>query len=273
MSLSSQAPRARYGLIIPSSNRMAEPHACRYTPAGVVPHIARLRMTGPYFMTLDALLPKVAEAAATLADAKCNPIVFHCTANSMAEGVDGERRIAGAIADATGAKATTTAAATMAALDRLGARRIVLVSPYERATHEHELDFMEQVGIEVVGERNLGLSGSDAYCGMPPADWIEIMAGMKNDRADAYFVSCANIRATEAIEEMEARLGRPVLTSNQLVIWQALRLAGIDEAVPGLGRLAEAAEAVARERTTEGNRARRTGGNDKTEFTDREDYR
>jgi len=244
MTAPTDAPRARYGLIIPSSNRMAEPHANRYTPSGVVPHIARLRMTGPYFMALDALLPKVADTAATLADAKCDPIVFHCTANSMAEGIEGERRITQAIADATGAKATTTAAATMAALERFGAKRIVLVSPYERATHEHELKFMAQVGIEVVGERNLGLSGSDAFCGMPPADWIDVMAGMKDDRADVYFVSCANIRATEVIEKMEAKLGKPVLTSNQLVIWQALRLAGINDAAPGLGQLAAAAAEV-----------------------------
>lgn len=238
--------RARYGMIIPSSNRMAEPHACCYTPAGIVAHVARLRMTGPYLMALDDLLPKLADTAATLADTKCDPIVFHCTANSMASGLEGERRIAQTIEDATGAKATTTAAATMAGLQQFGAKRIVLVSPYARATHEHELEFMEQAGIEVVGERNLGLSGSDAYCSMLPAEWVEVMTEMKSDRADVYFVSCANIRATEVIEEMEAKLGRPVLTSNQLVIWQALRLAGVQDPIPGLGRLASsAAEAVA----------------------------
>jgi len=246
MNQPSDTVRARYGMIIPSSNRMAEPHACRYTPAGVVPHSARLRMTGEYFMALDDLLPKVGEAAATLADAKCDPVVFHCTANSMAEGVAGEQRIVAAIEQATGGAATTTASATMAAFRALGARRIVLVSPYERSTHEHELEFMDEVGIEVVGERNLGLSGSDAYCAVPPADWVETMTATRNDRADAYFVSCANIRATEAIAEMEERLGRPVVTSNQVVIWQALRLAGIDEPVPALGRLAAAgATAVA----------------------------
>jgi maleate cis-trans isomerase len=240
MNQTSDTVRARFGMIIPSSNRMAEPHACRYSPAGVVPHTARLRMTGPYFMALDALLPKVAEAAAMLADAKCDPVVFHCTANSMADGVDGEKRIVRAIEEATGGAATTTASATMAAFRALGAQRLVLVSPYERATHEHELHFMDEVGIEVVGERNLGLSGSDAYCGMAPADWVETMTAMRNDRADAYFVSCANIRAIEVIEELESRLGRPVVTSNQVVIWQALRLAGIDEPVAGLGRLAQA---------------------------------
>jgi maleate isomerase len=240
----SDTVRARFGMIIPSSNRMAEPHACHYTPAGVVAHTTRLRMTGEYFMALDDLLPKVADASATLADAKCDPVVFHCTANSMAEGVAGEKRIVEAIEDATGGKATTTASATMAALRQLGAHCIVLVSPYERPTHEHELEFMDQAGIDVVGERNLGLRGSDAYCGMPPSDWIEVMTAMKNDRADAYFVSCANIRAIEVIEELEERLGRPVVTSNQVVIWQALRLAGIDQPVPGLGRLAAAGTAA-----------------------------
>ena len=96
---------------------------------------------------------------------------------------------------------------------------------------------MEQAGIDVVGERNLGLKGSDAYCGMPANEWVETVKAMNDDRAEAYFLSCANIRAIEVIEDLEALLERPVLTSNQLVIWQALRLAGIDDALPGLGRL------------------------------------
>ena len=240
MSYTDDAPRARYGLIIPSSNRMAEPHANRYTPAGIVPHVTRLRMTGAHFMPLDDLLPRVSEAAAMLADAKCDPVVFHCTANSMAEGIDGEKRIGAAIHAATGGKVTTTAAATMAALKALEASRIVLISPYTRKNHEHELIFMEQAGIEVVGDKNLGLTGSDAYCGMPAPEWVEMLKEMKNDRADAYFISCANIQAIDVIEELEALLNRPVLTSNQLVIWQALRLAGIKDAIPGLGRLGNA---------------------------------
>ncbi|MDP6173999.1 MAG: hypothetical protein QGF09_07540 [Rhodospirillales bacterium] len=112
------------------------------------------------------------------------------------------------------------------------------MSPYTRESHVHELEFLEQAGIEVVGERNLGLSGGDAYSAIPPEDWTRTMVEMKNGQADAYFVSCANIRATEVIGEMEALLGAPVVTSNQLVIWQALRLAGIEDEVPGLGRLA-----------------------------------
>jgi maleate isomerase len=231
-------PRARYGLIVPSSNRMVEPHTTRYTPADVACHVTRLRMTGPHFMPLNELLPKITEAAELLADAKCDPIVFHCTANSMSDGIAGEKRIKNTIEKASGRPAATTASATMAAFSHFNATRVVLVSPYPRASHEHELEFLTEAGCEIVSEKNLGLKGSDAYCGMPASDWFDTMLAMKNDKADIYFVSCANIQALAALEEMEEALGAPVVTSNQLVIWQGLRMAGIDEAIPGLGKLA-----------------------------------
>ena len=156
----------------------------------------------------------------------------------MADGLAGEKRIAQAIEQATGLMAATTASAMMAALGALDARRIVLVSPYKRATHEHEIEFLQEAGFDVVAERNLDLGGSEAYSAMPPSDWVETMTAMKTDDADVYFASCANIRAIELLEEMEAILDAPVVTSNQLVIWQANRLAGITEPIPGLGRLA-----------------------------------
>ncbi len=230
--------RARYGLIVPSSNRMVEPHAAQYTPSGVVCHVTRLRMTGPYFMPLEELLPKVTEAAELLADAKCDPIVFHCTANSMSDGLEGEGRIKEAIEKASGRPAATTASATMAAFKHFSAKRVVLVSPYPRASHEHELEFLTEAGCEIVGEKNLGLKGSDAYCSMPASDWYDTLLQMKNEKADIYFASCANIQALGALEDMEKALGAPVVTSNQLVIWQALRMADVADPVPGLGRLA-----------------------------------
>lgn len=229
--------RARIGLIVPSSNQMAEPHFNRYAPDSVVTHLTRLRMTGTHRMPLAELAPQIAAAAAMLHDAGCDPIVFHCTANSMGEGVAAEQTIVGTIEDATGARATTTASATMAALTALGARRIVLVSPYVRATHEHEIEFLTEAGIEIVGERNLGLEGAESYVATPASVWLDTLRALQTEQADAYFVSCANIRAIEMLDEMEATVGRPVLTSNQVVLWHALRLAGIDEAVPGVGRL------------------------------------
>jgi maleate isomerase len=55
--------------------------------------------------------------------------------------------------------------------------------------------------------------------------------------ADGIFVSCGNLRSFEAIEPLETDTGLPVVTSNQAGLWQALRLVGVNEHLPNLGRL------------------------------------
>ena len=177
-----------------------------------------------------------------LADAGCDPIAFHCTANSMGEGLEAERRIGRTIESAmgeaaTGGRSTTTASATLAALRALDARRLVLISPYVRETHQHEIDFLTEAGLEIAAERNLALASSEAYSSAPPDLWREVLRDMRTDGADAYFVSCANIAAIHVLDDMEAELGRPVITSNQVALWHALRLAGIADHVPGIGGL------------------------------------
>src|SRR5687767_2886366 len=125
---------ARIGLIIPSSNRMVEQEMVRHVPPGVQVHVARLRMTGPHHVALDQLLPRIEDAARTLTDARCEVIAFHCTATSMEEGTAGEERVLAAARRAGASKAITTATAIRRALDALGARRIVLVTPYSPKT-------------------------------------------------------------------------------------------------------------------------------------------
>jgi maleate cis-trans isomerase len=102
---------ARVGLIIPSSNRMVEQEMVRFFPPGVHAHVMRLRMTGPHHVPLAALLPRVEEAAHTLMDAKCDVVVFHCTAASMEAGLAGEQSALVAVARAGAPHATTTATA------------------------------------------------------------------------------------------------------------------------------------------------------------------
>ena len=83
------------------------------------------------------------------------------------------------------------------------------------------------------------LDGSDAYCATPPQFWHDRVVDAARPDADAYLISCANISVFGVIEELEARLDRPIVTSNQAVVWDALRLIGRRERPPGLGRLFE----------------------------------
>jgi len=228
---------SRIGLIIPSSNRMVEGEMVRHVPPGVVAHVARLRMTGPHHVPIDRLIPRAEEAAATLADARCDVIAFHCTANSMAEGAGGEAKLMAALLRAGAPRATTTASAIRHALAVLGARRIVLITPYGAKTTEEEAEFLHQAGYEVLHARGFALKGSDEYCATPPQFWRDRAIEAARPDADAYLISCANISVFSVIKEIELKLGRPVLTSNQVVIWEALSLLGATDRRNCPGRL------------------------------------
>lgn len=230
-------PRARLGFIIPSSNRMAEPQFQRFAPVGVVPHFARIGMTGRHKAPLPEVIPRITAAAELLGDAKCDAIILQCTGTSMSGGVDMEKEVIAAMARATGRPALTTASALMAAFKALGTERLVFVSETEQAGHDKKLEFLVEAGLDIVADKAMGLENSDAYCTTPPEFWFEKVRAMKDDRADTYFVSCANIHAIDVIEALEAELERPVVTSNQVALWCGLRTAGIMDAVPGLGRL------------------------------------
>ena len=184
---------ARVGCIIPSSNRMVEQEMIAAFPAGVQPHVTRLRMTGPNRGPLASVLPRIEEATRALTDARCEVVAFHCTANSMEEGRGGEERILACMTAAGTRHATTTATAIRRAFDALGARRVVLITPYDQRTTDHEAEFLHEAGYQVLHAAGFALNGSDAYCATPPTYWRDRVLDAARPDADVYFVSCANI--------------------------------------------------------------------------------
>jgi len=230
---------ARVGCIIPSSNRMVEQEMIAAFPAGVQAHVTRLRMTGPNRGPLATVLPRIEEASRALTDARCEVVAFHCTANSMQEGRDGEERILSAMTAAGVPHATTTATAIRRAFDALRARRVVLITPYDQRTTDHEAEFLHECGYQVLHAAGFALDGSDAYCATPPTFWRDRVIEAARPDADVYFVSCANISVFSVIEELERHLDRPVVTSNQAVVWDCVRQLGWTERGDCPGRLFE----------------------------------
>ncbi len=229
--------RARIGFIIPSSNRMVEPQMQRFMPPGVVPHFTRIGMTNRHKAPLEQLIPRITDAAELLADSKCDVIVLQCTGTSMSGGVDMERRVIAEIEKVTGRRALTTASALNAAFASLGAKRLVFISETKQDDHDKKLAYLREAGYDIVADKAVGLAGTDAYCTMPPRLWYDNAIALRNEAADAYFISCANIQSIDAIEDLERDLSKPVVTSNQAAIWCSLRTAGIRDVVKGLGLL------------------------------------
>jgi maleate cis-trans isomerase len=233
--------RARIGLIIPSSNRMTEPQFHRYAPEGVAIHIARAQMTGKHKKPVTELLDRVGTAASSLADARCNPIVFHCTGTAMAEGPEGEAALVARVAKESGAQCFSTAQAIVEALQALGMRRVVLFSPYPQATNDHEREFLAAHGITVVKDVALDVGASDNYIQVPVTKWIELAREHAQLPADGFFLSCTNTTQIEAIETIERETGKPAVNSNQATLWAALKrltpVLGALPQPPALGKL------------------------------------
>jgi maleate cis-trans isomerase len=103
--------------------------------------------------------------------------------------------------------------------------------------NEIERRFFTESGFRVAAVAGLQCPTDAAIGRLGPRDAIELVARIDRPKADAIFISCTNFHCLEAIAEIEATHGKPVVTSNQAGAWLALRQIGIADPVPGYGRL------------------------------------
>ncbi|HEY3153709.1 MAG TPA: hypothetical protein VGK65_18770 [Candidatus Binatia bacterium] len=224
------------GLIIPSGNRLTEPQFNTYMPPQVGIHVTRLRMTGRFRKSLGELKKPLTEAAEALSDVKPSVIVFHCTANSMENGLAHEAAIVEIIEKASGCPTLTTAQAITQAFNHCGIKKLVLVSPYVKETNEREVSYLNEAGYSVLHELGLGLE-THAYSSVTPEEWKKVVKENIRDEADGYFLSCTATRMIEAIDDLEKDLAKPVISSNQATIWACLKSLGIRHTDNKLGQL------------------------------------
>ena len=230
--------RARIGLMVPSGNAICEAELHAMLPPGVVALITRLELRGSSEAELSKMLDRLEEAAGLLADARPGLIGFHCTAvSTFAPERAGE--IPARMTRATGLPAVTTADAILAALEALGAKRILLVTPYIAAVHEREIAFLAAHGCAVVGGDMMGINTNAEMAQIPPEAIAAQARGAARAApgADACFISCTAIRSAGVIEALETEIGMPVITSNQVMAWRVLRRLGLQDQPKGFGRL------------------------------------
>ncbi len=181
----------------------------------------------------------IEEAARRLMRYSPDCFAYFCTTVSFIRGVGYDEEISGRITQATGLPATTTSTAMVKALRSLGIKRVALASPYMPDVESAFIAFLEGHGFEVVNSIALNLPDGHAIV---PQGRIRLAAeGADRPEADAIFIGCTGQRLGRLLDDMEAGLGKPVLTANQVTVWDALQLAGCAPAVPGRGSLFAAA--------------------------------
>ncbi len=200
----------------------------RESPADVGVHIARLRLRKTQGrVTQEALLEAGTEAihqAQLLNDAGLDAVAFNCTGASLSDGPAGARRLLKDIAEATGTKATTTIIAVVNALRASGLRRIVHICPFTAEFSTDEANFLRSEGFEIVASRGLNFTDARVAAKLTPQEIFDIASQFDQKEADGLFLACANVRAMEATAALQQALGKPVITSNQAILWELLRL-------------------------------------------------
>ena len=230
--------RAQIGYVLVANADLSEADFFAMKPPGVGVHFTRVPMPREVGVaTLAAMERDLAGAAASMMPGRddLDVISYSCTSGTF---VIGEERVIAELRRLNPRpKATTMLSASVAALEALGARRIVLGTAYTPDLTALEVEFLASKGIDVVRAEGLSLKSDEEMNRVTP-DWLARFASeIDMPDADALFLSCGALRVLPVIDVIEAAIAKPVVFSNQANFWHCLRLAGIDDRIEGFGRL------------------------------------
>ncbi|SDT33853.1 maleate cis-trans isomerase family protein [Microlunatus soli] len=183
----------------------------------------------------------IGRAATDLVTVEPLAYAYGCTSGSFIRGEAGQQAILDAITTTTGRPSVTTSGALVRAIRQLGLRRVAVANPYAddiSVAFEH---YLHEVGLEVAGSRNLGMM-HDIWR-VDYATTRQLLLAADRDDADGIVVCCTNLASYDLIAELEAELGKPVITANQATMWAALRLVGRQAVGPGQ-RLIESGSSI-----------------------------
>ena len=232
--------RARLGLVVLATDYTVE-HEFRAVLArvpGVSLYESRIYNSPTVNSeTLAAMETGIAPTASLMLPGdRFDVVAFGCTSASM---VLGEARVFELLREAKPeAKPTTPITAAFAAFRAFGARRIGVLTPYPAEVNATVRRYIEAAGFEIPVFGSFNEGHDPTVAAISPAS-LRAAARQVAETApvDAIFVACTSLRLLEAAEGIEAELGLPVTSSNHAMIWHCLRLAGIDDPIPGFGRL------------------------------------
>ncbi len=236
--------RARIGVLVPPGNPTVEPEFYRMAPEGVTIHFARLQdfhptstpgaTSGMEARTL-AYLDELPGPAKALGSVSPSVVILAHTASSYATGFADEPQLIDRLSSLTGTRAITAARAVLTALQHLGVKKLALGTPYPETISAKGKDFWEEAGFDIVGYHRLA-EVQNIYTENEQRAY-QLARQANTPEADAVFLSGTGLPTVGVLDTLEQDLKKPVISSNQASLWQALRLSGVRQAIKGFGSL------------------------------------
>lgn len=234
--------RANFGLIVLRTDETIEQEARRVLQGeGVAHYISRIPCQTDITMEGLALMEAELPHAAGLLPAThpYDVIGYACTSGATRIGPD---RVAEGVRAGIRAHAVTDPlTATIAACRALGISRLGFVTPYLPEVSDAMRAALTRAGLTIAGFGSMEESSDERVARIEAHSLREaILQVAALEPCDAVFLACTNLRALSIIAETEAELGKPVLTSNQALLWHMMVLAGLPTELLPFGALMQA---------------------------------
>lgn len=229
--------RAALGLIVLSVDETVEAEIGRLVPEGAALHHSRIpsapEVTPGTLAAMEAALPA---AAALLPRRTFSAIGYACTSGAT---VIGPARVADLIRRAHPAAAVVDPlTAAIEGCRALGVSRIGFVTPYVADVSAAMRAALEAAGLKIAAFGSFEQAEEAVVARITERSLLAAALNVgAADEVEAVFASCTNLRSFAIIDEAEARLGKPVLTSNLALGWAMLRRAGMAARGGAPGRL------------------------------------
>lgn len=234
-----QQGRCRIGLLALTNDYVVERDMMSMRPDDDEVHlfVARVPFEGECEPeALAAMAGRLTGATDTiLPGGRLDAVIYSCTSGTATIGATNvERAVKASRPDAA---IITPITAAHAAFSVLGLQTISVLTPYTDEVTRSTVKALETGGVRAQKVMNLGIEVSNDISAVTPKSILGAALEADDPQADGLFISCTDFRAAQLIDEIEQRIGKPVVTANQACFWQAARKAGYRKPLPGYGKL------------------------------------
>jgi len=229
--------RGKIGLIVPSNNTLIEKEINPILPEGVILHVIRIRTYGSDTESIIKMAKNVDRVVQKLSVDNVNVIIYCCLSTSLIMGKDWNKELVDKTSKLRRSPVITAFDATVTGLKELNLSKIGLVSPYPRDVHKLLPKAFANVGIQVVTEINNPIEDIDEVSNVNPSRVYDMARKVFSKAAEGLCIVATDLPTFPVIQVLEADLGIPVVTTNQAIIYVALKQIGVSFNLPNYGML------------------------------------
>jgi maleate cis-trans isomerase len=180
---------------------------------------------------------RLADGARELLGHHPDSVMWACTSGSFVFGWDGARQQVDELAQLVQRPVSSTSIAFVEALKHLNLKRVTVAASYPQDVAQHFVDFLGRGGVDVLAMRSHGIETAASVGELSAEQVVDLVRSVDTAGADAILVPDTAMHSLGQIDALEQAAGLPVLTANQVTIWEGLRLLGAVPRLPHLGVL------------------------------------